>query len=217
MKRNLRASLAKMAWNGVVAEINKTDLSIKTLKEGPKFEGGREKLLGLKIRRKRLGNRAKELKHVFRGYQRIMNSDFWEITEKEALALMIKNTNGRDHNGQLRCLHPIYVGCEGATKDERITGYLHDLMGETRMNEKDLVANYVPRRIIDALKLLHYDRGGGKTYEQYIQEIVDSGNELAMKIKIKDLLYNIERDTDPEVMKRHKLALEKFDGFVSGF
>ena len=211
MKKNLRASVTKLAWNGIVDEINKVNNEIRELENGPRDkEGGREKLLGCRKRRARLGKKAKEVKKTYNHFQRYLNSDFWEITEEEAVRLIVEKTHGCDETGRPNSLHPLTVGSRGTTKDERITGYLHDLVEDTSVTWEDLEKHFVPKRIIEALKLLTHDKT--KPYEKYIQGIIDSGNELALITKARDLEHNIQRDDsvkNPERVRKHVAALNR--------
>lgn len=203
MKKNLRASVTKLAWNGIVDEINKVNNEIRELENGPRDkEGGREKLLGCRKRRARLGKKAKEVKKTYNHFQRYLNSDFWEITEEEAVRLIVEKTHGCDETGRPNSLHPLTVGSRGTTKDERITGYLHDLVEDTSVTWEDLEKHFVPKRIIEALKLLTHDKtkpygpcmrteredGVGVIFVNYKYQDMRAGNEETLRKVISEII-----------------------------
>ncbi len=72
--------------------------------------------------------------------------------------------------------------------DYKIVALLHDLVEDTSFTFEDLEYLGFSKIIIDALKLLTNDLDN---YDSYIERLVSSDNEMAKKVKIVDLLDNM--------------------------
>jgi len=74
--------------------------------------------------------------------------------------------------------------------EEKIAAYLHDILEDTDYPE-DKLREQFGDRIVDAILLVthkgHLDEEG---YLQYIRDLKESGNELAIAVKIADLTNN---------------------------
>ena len=119
-----------------------------------------------------------------------------------------------DKCGQPYWIHPFTVAMRG------FTGYANDrpisyaIVGTQLMELTD--------KEIDALKLL--TRQEGVSYNEYINSIIESGNEIAINVKIDDLLHNMnfDRFTEADVkitdqdIKRGKKYAKAFDKLLNG-
>lgn len=76
------------------------------------------------------------------------------------------------------------------TEEEKIVAFLHDILEDTDYPESKLREQFGDR-IVDAILMVthkgHLNEGG---YLQYIRKLKDSGNELAIAVKIADLTNN---------------------------
>ena len=105
-----------------------------------------------------------------------------------------------DKCGQPSWLHPFTVAMRGFTgyANDRpisyaIVGLLHDIPEDTGMAVESLTQLMeLTDKEIDALKLL--TRQEGVSYNEYIDSIIESGNEIAINVKIYDLLHNMNFD-----------------------
>lgn len=113
--------------------------------------------------------------------------------------LMCKELHGNqvDKCGQPYWIHPFtvamrnFTGYSGTFEISRaIVGMLHDIPEDTRISVALVteVINLTPEEQ-EALELLtHKD---GTTYTEYIGSIIESGNRIAMEVKLDDLLHNM--------------------------
>ena len=105
-----------------------------------------------------------------------------------------------DKCGQPYWIHPFTVAMRGFTgyaNDQSISytivGLLHDIPEDTGMAVESLTQLMeLTDKEIDALKLL--TRQEGVSYNEYINSIIESGNEIAINVKIYDLLHNMNLD-----------------------
>lgn len=96
-----------------------------------------------------------------------------------------------DLDGNPVILHPLAVGLAGKTPEEQCAGFLHDVVEDTDYTFDDLLAMGVSSEIVDSLHLLTHDKN--EPYLDYVRRIAESGNELALAVKLNDLHHNLER------------------------
>lgn len=112
-----------------------------------------------------------------------------------------------DRDGCPVILHPLAVGLMGHTDEEKIAGFLHDVVEDTSYTFNDLLEDGIPTGIVNALRLLTYDHS--TDYFEYVQNIIDSGNPIAMQVKYNDLQHNFARGkAHPDLQAKHGRALE---------
>jgi (p)ppGpp synthase/HD superfamily hydrolase len=96
------------------------------------------------------------------------------------------------HQGQLekltgdeyiRHVERVVASVHGA--EAKTVAWLHDVLEDTPITENDLKAQGIPEPVIQAVALL--TRVPPLDYRAYIQQIKDSGNELAIAVKLADL------------------------------
>ena len=76
--------------------------------------------------------------------------------------------------------------------------YLHDVLEDSHLTTKDLIAFGVPKNIVDAVELL--TKHNDENYDEYLYHI--SFNELARRVKICDMISNLADDpTDKQILK----------------
>jgi len=142
----------------------------------------------------------------------------------DAVRLAVDSFYGKKDLDQLPALlHSLEVGRAGETVDERIVGFIHDVVEDTETTFEDLERMGYTRRVIDAVRLCTRDKS--VPYEDYLQRIKDSGNPTARKVKLNDLHHNIgrgkktmavaERENNQELLEKikrintkHEKALE---------
>ena len=114
------------------------------------------------------------------------------ITVEEALRIALKAHEGqKDLDGNPVILHPMAVAVAGRNREEQVAGLLHDVVEDTGMTFDELLRLGVDETIVDALRLLtHTD---DMTYEEYVNRIATSGNDIAMHVKYNDLQHNLKR------------------------
>lgn len=111
-----------------------------------------------------------------------------------------------DRDGYPVILHPLTVGLMGHTDEEKIAGFLHDVVEDTSYTFDDLLEEGIPTGIVNALRLLTHDHS--TDYFEYVQRIIDSGNPIALQVKYNDLQHNFARGkAHPDLQAKHGRAL----------
>lgn len=136
------------------------------------------------------------------------------------------HANQTDKCGQPYWIHPFTVAMRsftGYANDQSISyvivGLLHDIPEDTGMAVGSLVGLIeLTDEEMAALKLLtHQD---GMSYNEYIDSIIESGNEIAINVKLDDLLHNMNlgrfteagitiTDQDTKRNEKYKKAFDK--------
>ena len=112
-----------------------------------------------------------------------------------------------DRDGYPVILHPLTVGLMGHTDEEKIAGFLHDVVEDSDITFDDLLKEGIPTGIVNAVRLLTHEKG--TDYFDYVQRIIDSGNPIALQVKYNDLQHNYSRGKAyPELQAKHGKALE---------
>ena len=102
-----------------------------------------------------------------------------------------------DLDGNPVILHPLTVGLAGKTPEEQCAGFLHDVVEDTDYTFGDLLRLGVDSDIVDALRLLTHDKADA--YPDYVRRIAESGNQLAIAVKLNDLHHNLERGAETAI------------------
>ena len=125
-----------------------------------------------------------------------------------ALRIATKAHEGQlDRDGNPVILHPLTVGLMGHTDEEQATGFLHDVVEDTNYTFDDLLREGIPVGVVNALRLLTHDKG--TDYFDYVQNIIDSCNPIALQVKYNDLQHNYSRGKAyPELQAKHGKALK---------
>lgn len=125
-----------------------------------------------------------------------------------ALNIAIKAHAGQtDRDGEAYILHPLAVGLMGKTDEERMAGFLHDVIEDSDITASDLIESGIPQSVVNALSLLTHDKQ--TPYSEYIQRIIDSSNPIALRVKYNDLSHNYARGKAyPDLQEKHGKALQ---------
>lgn len=118
-----------------------------------------------------------------------------------------------DLDGNPTILHPLAVGMMGHNDTERIVGFLHDVVEDTRYSFEDLEEVGFSHEVITALRLLTHDKQ--TPYMTYIERICQSGNRAAINVKLNDLKHNLARGKEgghTRCVEKHTIALAYIEG-----
>ena len=96
-----------------------------------------------------------------------------------------------DLDGNPQLLHMTAVSAAGSNDDERLVGMLHDLVEDKEWTFEDLLRDGFPEHIVNTLRLLTHDKE--TPYMDYVRNICESGNKVALAVKINDLNHNLKR------------------------
>ena len=112
-----------------------------------------------------------------------------------------------DRDGYPVILHPLTVGLMGHTDEEKMAGFLHDVVEDTSYSFEDLLHEGIPTGVVNALRILTHQPG--TDYFDYVQSIIDSQNPIALQGKYNDPQHNCQRGKAyPDLQKKHGKALE---------
>lgn len=125
-----------------------------------------------------------------------------------ALQIATKAHAGQvDRDGNPVILHPLTVGLMGHTDEERMAGFLHDVVEDTDYTFEDLLDVGIPDGVVNALRLLTHQKE--TPYIDYVKGIIESKNPIALQVKYNDLKHNYARGKAyPGLQAKHGPALE---------
>lgn len=135
----------------------------------------------------------------------------------EELALEIARTVHEDQNdadGRPHIEHVLRVA-EGLEGDARLVAILHDVIEDDedgRWTRNALVEAGFSDRVAGAVDVV--SRRDGESYEAFVQRIVESGDDLAVAVKLADVRDNLARSEasgDEERVRRYREALARLD------
>lgn len=113
-----------------------------------------------------------------------------------------------DRDGNPVILHALTIGLMGHTDEEKVAGFLHDVVEDSDLSFNDLLREGIPTGIVNALRLLTHE--AGTDYDAYIQRIICSANPIALQVKYNDLQHNFARGkAHPDLQAKHGKALER--------
>lgn len=128
------------------------------------------------------------------------------MVQELALQIAQKAHAGQvDKAGKDYIFHPMRVASYMDTDIEKAVAYLHDVLEDTDVTVDEL-RNQFPDEIVDAVITL--TRKQKETYSEYIQRIAKS--KLAKKVKVADLLHNLDITRIKEPTKYDYQRLEKY-------
>lgn len=74
-----------------------------------------------------------------------------------------------DRDGNPVILHPLTVGLMGHTDEEKMAGFLHDVVEDTPYTFEDLLKEGIPAGVVNALRLLTHKKG--TDYYDYVRTL----------------------------------------------
>ena len=110
-----------------------------------------------------------------------------------------------DKAGKDYILHPMTVASYMDTDTEKTIAYLHDVLEDTDVTV-DALRKIFPNEIEDTLITLTHRKD--ESYFEYIQRV--SKSKLAKKVKVADLLHNLDITRIKEPTKQDYERLEKY-------
>ena len=119
----------------------------------------------------------------------------------------------KDLDGEPVILHSLAVGLAGKTKEEIICGILNDVLEETDWTAGRIRNKGFSEHIIDTLTLLTHERDA--SWENYIQRILDSGNQTAVSVKLNALKQNLHWNSDKRYPQFYQMDEKMLDYMTS--
>ena len=111
-----------------------------------------------------------------------------------------------DKSGAPYITHPEYVASLVSSEEEKVVAYLHDVMEDTDVTEKEL-REIFGDRIADALVLLTH--APDVPYFDYVRNL--KCNPLAKAVKLADLTHNSMISRIPDPTEKDYARLKKYE------
>ncbi len=86
--------------------------------------------------------------------------------------------------------HPMHVAEQMKDEDSTVVAILHDILEDTPVSAEFLLRKGIPERLVTAVKIL--TRRENEPYNEYLNRILRSENELAIRVKYADVLHNMD-------------------------
>ena len=115
------------------------------------------------------------------------NTKINKILERAILIAVRAHVGQVDLGGDPLILHPLAVMDKVSSLRQKIIAVLHDVIEDTPITARTLIADGIPQNIVADVELL--TRTKDKTYAEYIQDIKQSKD--AVWVKIADLQHNL--------------------------
>ncbi len=116
----------------------------------------------------------------------------------------------KDKGGQDYILHPIAVASYMDTDNEKTVAYLHDVLEDTIFTLDDLKKYGFPIEVLSALTVLTKDKT--ISYQKYIENV--NKNKIAKKVKVADLLHNLDISRIQNPSKKDFERCEKYKSSI---
>lgn len=115
----------------------------------------------------------------------------------------------KDKGGNPYTEHLIYIMQRVETAEEKVVALLHDIIEDTDITEKDLLKYGFPQDLIDIVKIM--TKRTYESYDDYINRIIESKNQIAINVKIIDLEHNMNLDrlktvTSEDILRKNKYS-----------
>ena len=140
------------------------------------------------------------------------------IEDNEKRATMLANIffkDKKDKGGFPYLGHLQFVSNAFEDEDHKVVGMLHDMIEDTVVSKTILSELGFSDRVVDAVVLLTRT---GEDYYEYIDNIVNSNNLLAIDVKLKDLEHNMDiarivnpTEKDYERLEKYKKCYKKLE------
>lgn len=127
----------------------------------------------------------------------------------ESLVTLAKNIAYDAHSGQFRrdgspyFMHPLRVSHKCHSVNLKVIALLHDVLEDTSETMETLVNKGIPLELVSIVKIL--SKSQYESYNQYLQEI--KSNELAIEVKILDMLDNLSDNPSKKQILKYSKAL----------
>lgn len=108
--------------------------------------------------------------------------------------------------------HLTHVSQDFTDEKVKAIALMHDVLEDTDVTAEDLELLGYDKSFIKTLKIL---TNTYETYEEYIENILSSKNEIALRIKLKDLLHNLDVTRLKKITKKDiKRSMKYLDAYI---
>ena len=130
---------------------------------------------------------------------------------EQAIAIAARVHEGQvDKAGQPYILHPLRVMLRLSSDEERIVAVLHDVVEDSDVTFEELAREGFSDRVLTALEGVtkRPEEGGDAGYEAFVKQAAK--NPLARRVKIADLLDNMDLTRLSELSERDFRRLDRY-------
>ena len=103
--------------------------------------------------------------------------------------------------------HPMHVAESMKDEDSTVVAILHDILEDTPVSAELLRRKGIPERLIEAIQIVTHK--ADEPYMVYLYRIVNSKNEIAIRVKYADVLHNLD-ETRTKTGKLPKYLEERY-------
>ena len=145
-------------------------------------------------------------------FQRHEEKMYERYEKKELLLAKAEEVATHAHGGQYDkggnpyIEHPIRVAARLKTIDQKIVGFLHDVVEDTDITLEDLRNMGFPSYIVEAVDAI--TKRKKESYDQYLYRVFQ--NELARAVKLADIAENMDLSRIPNVTDKDKERVKKY-------
>jgi len=131
------------------------------------------------------------------------------LTLERAIAIAAEAHAGqKDRAGAPYILHPIRLMIQMDSKDAMISSVLHDVVEDSAWTLDDLRIEGFSDEVLNAVDSLTHRDKEGEDYWDYIQRA--KSDPIALKVKLADLLDNLNPNRLNKVMKADEKRFERY-------
>lgn len=131
---------------------------------------------------------------------------YTENTNKALKFMFEKHKEQCDKSGVPYVFHPFMVANSMDDEDSTIVALLHDVLEDTDTSVEEIRNFGFSENVIEALMYLTHDKN--VDYMDYIRNILN--NDIAVKVKISDIIHNSDRSRLNNLTEKDTLRYEKY-------
>lgn len=131
---------------------------------------------------------------------------YTENTNKALKFMFEKHKDQCDKSGVPYVFHPFMVANSMDDEDSTIVALLHDVLEDTDTSVEEIRNFGFSENVIEALMYLTHDKN--VDYMDYIRNILN--NDIAVKVKISDIIHNSDRSRLNNLTEKDTLRYEKY-------
>ncbi|OKH39756.1 GTP pyrophosphokinase [[Phormidium ambiguum] IAM M-71] len=143
-----------------------------------------------------------------------------ELLDKAIALAKTAHANQFDKAGAPYIGHPLRVMNSLSTMTEKIVGVLHDSIEDSELTLKDLKNAGFPHEVLEAIEAI--TKRPNEDYQIYLNRVM--GNAVALRVKIADMLDNMDMkriseptEKDWKRLKKYQEILPKLQAALSCF
>lgn len=131
---------------------------------------------------------------------------YTENTNKALKFMFEKHKDQCDKSGVPYVFHPFMVANSMDDEDSTVVALLHDVLEDTDTSVEEIRNFGFSENVIEALMYLTHDKN--VDYMDYIRNILN--NDIAVKVKISDIIHNSDRSRLNNLTEKDTLRYEKY-------